>query len=259
MNSNTSTSRNNNLTSKFYSYSYSWLTSGTNHGHTSNTQWEKLTATIQKKYKTLDAKLANLTQEQTKIPRKPHTFYPRLANNTSIKFTERETLLLNKGPKYNLHARRPSWLTDLALEAETAITQLPPSDRDFYRKQIADRVETLHRHRHLAHDKHTHHETQTVNSIQSKLKRNNTTIAKADKGNSLVILTTEQYDSKIQNFLNENKFHKTNTDPTKMFQNKIQKTIKESKLLIPSISTWKYTKLKPISPHHKRPCKNTQT
>jgi hypothetical protein len=30
------------------------------------------------KYKTLDAKLAKLTQEQTKIPSKPHTFYPRL-------------------------------------------------------------------------------------------------------------------------------------------------------------------------------------
>jgi hypothetical protein len=65
-----------------------------------------LKAIIQKKYKALDAKLAKLTQEQTKTPHKPHTFYLRLVNKTSRKFTERETLLLNKGPKYNLHAKK---------------------------------------------------------------------------------------------------------------------------------------------------------
>jgi hypothetical protein len=98
----------------------------------------------QKKYKTLDAKLTKLTEQQTKTPQKPHTFYPRVINNTSIHFFEKETLLLNKGPKYNLHAKTTNWLTNLALEAETALAQLPSSDRDFYRKQIADRIETLH-------------------------------------------------------------------------------------------------------------------
>jgi hypothetical protein len=45
--------------------------------------------------------------------------------------------LLNKGPGYNLHNKRPDWLTNLALEVETAIIQLLPPDRDFYRKQVA--------------------------------------------------------------------------------------------------------------------------
>jgi len=149
----------------------------------------KLKATIQNKYKALDAKLAKLTKEQTK----PHTFYPRLVKNTYIKFTGRESLLLNKGPKHNLHTKRADWLTNLALETETAITQLPPSDQEFYRKQVADRIETLHKREHQTRSKHTHLEIHTTKSMQSKLKRNQATIAKADKGNSLVIFHTDQY------------------------------------------------------------------
>jgi hypothetical protein len=72
--------------------------------------------------------------------------------------------------------------------------------------------------------------------------------AKADKGNSLVILPTEQYESKIQNFINENKFHKTDIDPTKTYQNQIRNTVKQSKLLIPSNSTWKYTNVNSSTP-----------
>jgi len=56
-------------------------------------------------------------------------------------------------------------------------------------------------------------------------------ITRADKGNSVVPIT--QYESKIRNFLLENNFQKTTTDPTKAFQTQIRKTIKDSKTLIP--------------------------
>jgi hypothetical protein len=98
----------------------------------------KLKYTVHERYYILNTKLAKLTKEQTKTPHKPHTFFPRLVINTPIKFSERESLLLNKGPKYNLHIKRADWLTNLALEAETAITQLPPHEREFYRKQVAE-------------------------------------------------------------------------------------------------------------------------
>jgi hypothetical protein len=51
---------------------------------------DKLKATTQKKYKALDSELAKSTKEKTKTPRMSHTFHPRLVNNTSIKFTERD-------------------------------------------------------------------------------------------------------------------------------------------------------------------------
>ena len=34
-------------------------------------------------------------------------------------------MLLEKGLKYNLHSKKKNWLVNLALEAETAVTQLP--------------------------------------------------------------------------------------------------------------------------------------
>jgi hypothetical protein len=39
---------------------------------------------------------------------------------------------------YNLHSKKKHWLQNLALEAETAVTQLPTTDRNFYRKLVAD-------------------------------------------------------------------------------------------------------------------------
>ena len=47
-----------------------------------------------------------------------------------------------------------------------------------------------------------------------KLKSNNAMIARADEGNSLVILDTEQYDTKVQNFIHSNKFETAPRDPT---------------------------------------------
>ena len=77
---------------------------------------------------------------QTKTPQYPQRFHPRLINNTDITFTKSETTLLQKGLKYNLHSKPRKWIQNLALEAETAITRLPPNERDVYRKQVADRI-----------------------------------------------------------------------------------------------------------------------
>jgi hypothetical protein len=106
---------------------------------------EKLQKETQTKYKNLDKKLNKLAQEQTVTPQEKHTFHPRIINNTNITFSDNETTLLQKGPKYNLHSKKKHWLPNLALEAETAITQLPTTDRDSYRKLVADRIDNLQR------------------------------------------------------------------------------------------------------------------
>jgi hypothetical protein len=45
---------------------------------------------------------------------------------TDISFSEPEMTILQKGPKYNILSKPKDWLQTLALEAETAITLLPP-------------------------------------------------------------------------------------------------------------------------------------
>jgi hypothetical protein len=179
---------------------------------------EKLRKEAQTKYKTLDKKLRKLTLAQTATPKEKHTFHPRVINNTDTSFTNSETALLQKGLKYNIHAKKKNWLQNLALEAKTAIMQLPSSEREVYRKLVADRIDTLKRQNSPNPNHNIYPESKLIKCIKSKVRNNNAMIIRADKGNSFVILPMTQYESKIQNFLLENNFQKTTTDPTKAFQ-----------------------------------------
>ena len=100
---------------------------------------DKVQRTIGSKYKTLDDKLHRLAHQQT-TPKEPHTFFPRVINNTDITFSKNELSLLNKGPKYNLHKKDRHWLTNLALEAEIATNMLPMTDREYHRKRTSDHL-----------------------------------------------------------------------------------------------------------------------
>jgi hypothetical protein len=144
---------------------------------------------------------------QTQIHTVAHTFFPRVINKTSNLFTNNELKLLEKGPKYNIHNHKENWVTTLALEAETAMTHVPSTDRDYFRKQVAIHIEELH-------VKNTHPELRTLKSIQTKLKSNDAMIASADKGNSLVVLPIQQNDAKVQKFIDKNNLTST-TNPTK--------------------------------------------
>jgi hypothetical protein len=109
-----------------------------------------------------------------------------------------ETTLLEKELKYNLHTKKKNWLVNLALEAETAIAQLPVTDREFYRKQVADCIETLHLQNNSNLKPNTHSETRMIKSIQTKPKNNNTMVTVADRGNSIVILPIQQYKTNFE-------------------------------------------------------------
>ena len=105
------------------------------------------------------------------------------------------------------------------------------------------------RHQNKSIPDHTSYtESRTVKSIQTKLKDNDAIITSADKGNSLVILPTQQYHTKIQNFIDKNNFQTSTTNPTKTFQNQIRKTINSSTKLINPDSRWKFINLNPSAP-----------
>ena len=82
----------------------------------------------------------------------------------------------------------------------------------------------------------------------TKLKNNNAMATSADKGNSIVILPIQQYKQKIRNFINNDNFQTTNTNPMKTFQGQIRKTINNSTTLIGLDSRWKYKNLNPTEP-----------
>ena len=214
----------------------------------------KLQKEAHRKYQNLDRKLNKQIQSQTAHPQQKHSFYPRVVNNTDKPFSKCKMALLQKGLKYNLHTKQKNWIRDLALEAETATQKLPTSYRDMYRHMVAECINTLQL------DSNTHskqnnaqQETKTIKSIQSKIQSNDVTITCTDKGNSIVILPTQQYNLKLQEFIHNNNFKTTQIDPTKTFQSQIRKTINSSKILIPQESRMEICKLESISTHHKRP------
>jgi hypothetical protein len=108
--------------------------------HTIDSKLGNETKTI---YQRLNDKLHKLVLEQTNTPKAHHTFYPRIVNNTDITFSCKEIELLEKGPKYNLHHKKKNWLTNLALEAETAISLLPTTDREHFRTRVSDHLQKL--------------------------------------------------------------------------------------------------------------------
>ena len=175
-------------------------------------------------------------------PQVPDTFHPRIINNY-ISFTNSEMTLLLKGMKYNTHSKKRNWIQSLSLEAETAITQLPPRERVVYRKLIADRINKL------IMQNPTHqtpcNKSDDVNPKQTKRKHRY-----GDTGrqrNPIVILTTLQYVTKLQNFVLNNNFSTINAEPTSTFQVEVRQTIRDSKSLIPNDTRWRYTNMRMTS------------
>jgi hypothetical protein len=112
----------------------------------------------------------------------------------------------------------------------------------------AERIHKLQQNNNAQYKHNTHPEARTIRVIKTKLRDSETMIAQADKGNSLVILPIQQYDSKIQDFIQANNFQDTTKDPTKNFQSQIRKAISNSKTLIPRETKWKYVNMNPSAP-----------
>jgi len=79
----------------------------------------------------------------------------------------------------------------VALEAERAISQLPISEQQYMRYQVANNIKHLYKQ----YDKNKLYniilnkkEKRILNHIKEKLIGNNVVISKADKGNSVVII-----------------------------------------------------------------------
>jgi len=62
---------------------------------------------------------------------------------TDIEFTDYEFTLLNNGLKYNLNHKQKNWIGTHALEAETAIAQLPTHELDHMRCYVAHYITRL--------------------------------------------------------------------------------------------------------------------
>jgi hypothetical protein len=118
------------------------------------------------------------------------TFYPRVVNNSTVKFATHEITLLEKGLKYNLHWKPKNWIERTALEAETAISYIDVTKQDYIRHTVTEHLATIQRNfltnsNHRERDKH---EWRTMKEIKEKIRIHNLIVTRADKGRTVVIM-----------------------------------------------------------------------
>jgi len=126
-----------------------------------NSIQDSLNVEMENKYKDIDDKIKKLVLTQAENPDTKIRFYPRVIDMTDIVFTDEEMTLLNKGLKYNLSYKRKHWISNLALEAENAITLLPVQEQDYIRYQVAYNLEKLYkqqREKHISNNRSSTYE-----------------------------------------------------------------------------------------------------
>ena len=84
--------------------------------------------------------------------------------------------------------------------------------------------------------------------IKKKLIEGNAMITKADKGSSVIVMYSPEYNNKIDNFIDSNNFACLTTDITRKLQRDIRNTVNDCHSVIPKDDKWRYINLCPTLP-----------
>lgn len=178
--------------------------------------------------KKIDALISQKNNVSQDAPPHEHNFYPRISNLTSIQFTPSETALLNKGLRYNL----PPTINDTDIKRVIAdvkvATKLSNLNKSNVCKIALKTKEIITKEK--SKNKKSN-ESEIVKNINNKLTMNKSIITKADKGNTLVVVSESDYVDKTLKFFSENDITEITKDPTPKFQSKIRKLIDENNFL----------------------------
>jgi hypothetical protein len=92
------------------------------------------------------------------------------------------------------------------METERAIKLLNPKLQDPYRILAAKKIQQISNssNKNRGNQKRRAH---IIKSINNKLATEKAMIVRADKGRTIIIINTDEYTRKVQNFLTENNFH----------------------------------------------------
>lgn len=80
------------------------------------------------------------------------------------------------------------------------------------------------------------------------MEQNNLTVAKADKGRTMVIILRDTLKQKIDTFIQENQIILISKDPTESFQKQIQQTIHKCNAIIDKKQQKYLLQMKPMAP-----------
>ncbi|KAI5696865.1 hypothetical protein M8J75_001257 [Diaphorina citri] len=177
------------------------------------------------KMNTLKNKLAYLTKTQPIHPVTPRVpqveFFKRTLNISDIQLDPKETSLLDMGPKYNPNITpQNKAIEQLKVGVCTGV---------FNQRLLASMMEDIEAQKQTVIANKTNQEA--VKAIQRKLRENNLIITKADKNNTLIIMKADDYDNKIQDFLNTDSIVELNRDPTATLMKNIRQLLTKDNAL----------------------------
>jgi hypothetical protein len=122
---------------------------------------------------------------------------------------------LTLGPNYALAKDPKVYINELIIDTENAIRQLDPKLQNTFRYMTSTKLkQIMTTNTHITLHKRYQY---NLNQIKSILKKNNLTIAKADKNKAIVIINKDVLEQKIMTFIQENQITPLNKDPTELF------------------------------------------
>lgn len=216
---------------------------------------DKVETIIHKKYLTQKQKLKNLINVSSNFKKKKkereqskltdHKFFDKFINLSNTNFSKQEINFLEKGFKFNnsnseFSSRNYEILgveTELALNSISPnLTNLKYEASNIIKKEFLIKKATPKIHSNI------------IRQIKQKSVDENVIFTKADKGNTVVAMASNEYVQKTLEFLNPARYIILSKDPTEIFQKTVKTIINNCKSLFNDRDSSILTLMNPQSP-----------
>ena len=167
-------------------------------------------------------------------------FYNRVVNLSEVFFNKSELDFLEKGLKYCPNTNNAKDIELLATKTELIL--------DFAQKSLQDKYITAQKLNSNNMLTHNNRESRMLKQVKTKIDANDLTISKADKGNTLTIMTRTHYQSKMEEMINSDEFVKLKSDPTNAFHRSINKEINNYTNIFPNNNPQNLKIMNPVAP-----------
>lgn len=151
-------------------------------------------------------------------------FFPRVINTSNTAFNDEEVRLLGKGlkhalPPHNVEKAITNLVADLSIHPKVEVLA----------EQCTEAIQSTPIEPIPLPTK------RAMKSISQKVKSNDLVVSKADKGNTVVIMNRDEYDRKINDFLNGNNANLVTGFNFSKFNATVRKAISMSTFIIPPL------------------------
>ena len=189
---------------------------------------------IHKKYLSQKRKLRNLKLFHTSVESpnnfSSHVFYPRFVNMTNVQFQESETKLIEKSYEFNIQPINNNKDCEiLGVDCELVLNNLQKSS-DFSVSSIKSDKYFSAKIIKKEGEKYNHKKSGNIqdiiaiSSIKQKITDKEIVFTRADKGNTVIAISKEEYVSKTTDFLHS--YEIVDSDPTEDYKSDIVDVIK---------------------------------